>query len=131
MEKSGFSSILNKKDMDQNILNQIKTSLEDRKAELEKELSTLRESNGEVRYDDIGDEEDANAQEVTQYSDRLSIVTELEKHLQDVNKSLSMIEEGTYGICKYCKKEINPQRLLARPASSSCVECKATLQGER
>lgn len=117
--------------MDQEILKQIKQNLQQRKADLEAELAKVIDIDGEAVYEDIGDDEDTNAQEVTQYSDRLSLVAELKKNLADVEKSLKKLDSGDYGLCKYCKKEINPQRLLVRPASGSCIECKATLQGER
>ena len=54
----------------------------------------------------------------------------LEKMLRDVGKSLKRIEEGSYGVCKYCDKPIDEKRLLARPTSSACVECKKTLTDE-
>lgn len=128
--KACFQSRLIFNHMDKAILDQIREKLEARKSELETELSTIANQEGIATFEDIEDDEDVNAQEVSQYSDRLSLAAELKKHLDDVNKSLKKIDEGSYGICKYCKKEINPQRLLARPASGSCVECKATLQGE-
>ena len=116
--------------MDKEIFEQIKANLLKRKEELEKELSKISQD-GQAKYEDIGDDEDLNAQEVRDYSDRLALVAELNKHLDDVNNSLKKIEEKGYGVCKYCKQDINPQRLLARPASSSCVKCKAVLQGEK
>ena len=119
--------------MDATILSQIKEKLQQRQAYLEQQLAKLSSSDEhgvEAMYEDIGDDEDVNAQEVAQFSDRQSLVAEFSTNLEDVKKSLKTIEEGTYGTCKYCKKEINPQRLLARPSSGSCVECKATLQGE-
>ena len=38
--------------------------------------------------------------------------------------------EGNSATCKYCKNPIDPKRLEARPASSSCVTCKKTLTQE-
>jgi len=116
--------------MDAEILKQIKEKLELKKVDLEKELTNHSQKDGEANYEEIGDDEDENAQEVSNYSDELSIVAEMQKHLDDVNKSLSKIEKGEYGICKYCNKEINPEHLLVRPSSGSCIDCKSTLQGE-
>lgn len=116
--------------MEQEIQDQIKQKLEERQKELETELSKIADETGVAVYEDIEDDEDVNAQEVSQYSDRLALAAELKKSLDDVKKSLQKIEAGEYGKCKYCGKDINPQRLLARPSSGSCVECKATLQGE-
>jgi RNA polymerase-binding transcription factor DksA len=68
--------------------------------------------------------------EVSEYSDELSLDARLEKELRDVQKALESIEKGTYGICKYCKKDIQEKRLEARPASSSCISCKKVLTQE-
>jgi len=116
--------------MEKEILEQIKQKLTDRKKDLELELAKITDHDGDAAYEDVGDDEDVNAQEVTQYSDRISLTAELKKNLEDVEKSLKKIDSGKYGVCKYCKKEINPERLLVRPSSGSCIECKATLQGE-
>lgn len=116
--------------MDAKIIKDIEGTLLIRKKELEKKLGAISNKKGEAVYVDIEDDEDVNAQEVSQYSDNLSLVAELKKNLDDVNKSLKQIKEKGYGVCKYCKKDINPERLKVRPASGSCVECKTTLQGE-
>ncbi len=56
-----------------------------------------------------------------------SLENTLKKLLRDIHKALERVEEGTYGICKYCSKKIHEARLRARPASSSCIVCKKTL----
>ena len=120
--------------MDDKDLKEIKDKLLARKDNLEAELakiSTSGEKGAEANYEDIEDDEDVNAQEVSQFSDRLSLVAQLSKNLDDVNKSLKKVDEGGYGVCKYCKKDINPKRLIARPSSGSCISCKAILQGEQ
>ncbi|WKZ24813.1 MAG: DnaA N-terminal domain-containing protein [Patescibacteria group bacterium] len=75
-----------------------------------------------------GDESDENAQEVEQYTTNLETDKVLEKTLSDIKSALESIDKGTYGICKYCGNEIEEKRLLIRPFSSSCVECKKKLQ---
>lgn len=79
-------------------------------------------------FPDYGEESDENAQEVGQYSTNIATEDILEKTLRDVDLALKQIDEGTYGICKYCHQEIDEKRLLARPFSSSCVKCKSQLQ---
>lgn len=120
--------------MDAKIKEDIKQTLLQRKADLEEELAKIShqdDGNAEANYTDIGDDEDENAQEVTQYADNQSLVAQLSKSLEDVEKALDKIDSGDYGVCKYCKKDINPERLKVRPASGSCIDCKATLQGEK
>lgn len=46
-----------------------------------------------------------------------------------IREALDRIENGTYGICERCGKEISEKRLLARPVTTLCIDCK-TLQEE-
>jgi len=114
-----------------------KQILDAEKLRLETELSKFShrnqkstEENFEVDFQDAGDTEDENASEVAQFSDNLSLEEELEKALRDVESTLKQIEKGEYGVCKYCHQPIDERRLLARPTSSSCIQCKKTLTQE-
>lgn len=77
-----------------------------------------------------GDTDDDNAVESTALSDDVAVVDRLQEELRDVRKAIESIEDGSYGVCKYCKKPIDIKRLIARPESSSCVACKKTLTQE-
>ena len=88
------------------------------------------EPDTQVDFKDVGNEEGDNASEVAQFSDNLSLEEELEKALRDIASAIKMIEAGTYGTCKYCKLPIDERRLLARPTSSSCIQCKKPLTQE-
>jgi len=45
-----------------------------------------------------------------------------EKELQDINGALHAMEEGTYGICSVCGKDIPFERLEAVPTTDRCIE---------
>jgi len=115
-------------------LNEIKKELLRQKEQIIDDLKGLsREDDHEnddrsAKFPEYGDKPDENAQEISDYS--TSIVTEkvLEKSLDDIEKSLKRIEDGTYGICKYCGNPIAEKRLLARPTANSCINCKTELQ---
>jgi len=106
------------------------------KTRLEKDLGVFTTPNPHNKDDydadfpNLGDSMDENAAEVAAYSDRLSLERKLEDSLADVNKALARIEAGDYGKCKYCDKEIPAERLLARPVSGSCIDCKSRLQAQ-
>jgi len=110
--------------------------LEEQKTKLEGELAKFTKKSSHVAddydttYPEYGDKEDENAAEVADYISNKPIEENLEKTLRDVNKSLERIEKGNYGVCKYCTKLIEEKRLLARPTSSACVECKKTITQE-
>ncbi len=123
--------------MDEGFVSAMKLALLDEKSKLEGELSKFAHRNPKATDEDfdtnfpnLGDKEDENAAEVAAYSDNLSLEGELEKQLRDVIGALKMVEDGVYGICKYCKQEIGQARLTARPTSSSCIDCKKTLTQE-
>jgi len=117
-------------------LAEINKTLLEEKTKLEGELAQFTNKSQHVaddfdtKFPEYGDKEDENAAEVAEYINNLPVEEGLEKTLRDVNKSLERIEKGTYGICKYCDKPIEEKRLLARPTSSACVECKKTITQE-
>ena len=43
--------------------------------------------------------------------------------LQQIDQSLSRIDEGTYGLCTHCGNPIPEKRLEAVPWTPYCVEC--------
>jgi len=122
--------------MSKAFLKDIEAQLNEEKERLERELAEFTTQNPKNKSDydasfpSMGDKEDENAEEVATYSTNLTLERTLESSLRDVNKALDRLKEGTYGICKYCNKQIDEKRLRARPASSSCIECKKSLTQE-
>ncbi len=48
--------------------------------------------------------------------------------LAQVEAALRRLDEGTYGICQNCGREINPERLEALPYTAYCIECASQIQ---
>lgn len=46
------------------------------------------------------------------------------KLINKIKKTLSRIENGTFGMCETCGEEIVKKRLKARPVTTQCIECK-------
>lgn len=119
--------------MNQVTLNKIREQLLQEKEKLETQLeqfsarSTKNPDDFNAVFPQFGEKEEDNAVEVAQYSDNLTLERTLEAALRDVKNALENIQKGTYGICKYCKKPIDERRLIARPTSSSCINCKKQL----
>lgn len=117
-------------------LTKIKDLLLQEKSTLEKELGKFAKKNKNVTGDynsnfpDYGDKDDENAAEVAEYAAELPLEESFEKTLRDNVQALKRIEDGTYGICKYCKKQIDEKRLVARPTSNACVSCKKAITQE-
>jgi DnaK suppressor protein len=60
--------------------------------------------------------------EMFERSRDLSIVQDLEAQLVEIDHALSRLEHGTYGRCEACGREIDSERLQARPATRFCLE---------
>lgn len=116
--------------MDKKTLDQLKTMLLEEKTKLEGELLQFAKRNPQdptdfnADFPQLGEKEDENASEVAEYSKDLTLERTLESALRDVEKALGRFDDGTYGLCKYCGKQIDEKRLLARPTSNSCIDCK-------
>ena len=134
--KAALASVKQKNALAVDFLNQITNRLTVEQAKLENELNKFARRNPRVAGDfnstfpDYGDKDDENAAEVADYAANISIEQDLEKTLRDVATALKKIADGTYGVCKYCGKPIEAKRLLARPTSSACVECKKAITQE-
>ena len=122
------------KELDKKTITQIKKDLINRKKQILEDLELIAKKDAnkkdehEARFPDFGDKVDENAQEISEYSTNIATEKVLESTLRDINNALRRIEKGTYGMCKYCKKEINKKRMIARPVASTCVKCKTKLQ---
>ena len=46
------------------------------------------------------------------------------KLIKKMNEALVRIDEGTFGRCEVCGKEISEKRLMARPVTTLCIDCK-------
>lgn len=120
--------------MDQKKIDKIKKELLEQKRQIEEDLAGFTKKDAHekdehrTQFPNYGDKNDENVQEVGEYTTNLATEKILEKSLRDINDALARIEKGAYGICKYCGKEIEEKRLLARPVSSACVKCKNELQ---
>jgi RNA polymerase-binding protein DksA len=55
----------------------------------------------------------------------ISILSNLSNTIATINEALYRIEQGSYGICEECKKEISVARLDAMPTACLCIECRS------
>ncbi len=119
--------------MDTNFLATIQKNLGEQEIKLQAELEELTGQAGkqgayQMAPPDYGSDEDENSAEVEAFTNDLSVKEVLESSLRDVRGALERIGKGTYGVCKYCQQPIDERRLQARPASSSCINCKQALK---
>jgi DnaK suppressor protein len=51
-----------------------------------------------------------------------SLANSLRDQLDDVEKALTALDEGRYGLCEVCQQPIADARLEAMPATRRCIE---------
>jgi len=106
-------------------MNKIKQSLVERKNELEEQLAQMHEDqHPEPGGHDVGDQAISSIMENLRNSLQN---TELSEYNRIVN-ALRMIEEGTYGICIDCGKNISVKRLESYPNATRCVVCQEAFE---
>ena len=54
----------------------------------------------------------------------MSIAQGEAREINQIDSTLKKIEEGKYGVCDCCGRDINKHRLMAIPFVSLCVKCK-------
>lgn len=95
-------------------LTEQKNSLEDR-VEHTEEFDTTELSN----YDNHPAD---NATDLFDQERGMALTQFKEEELDDVNAALAAIEEGTYGKCTVCGKDIPYERLEALPTALTCID---------
>lgn len=59
-----------------------------------------------------------------------SILERVAAELADVERAIKRADEGTYGICEACGREIAPARLETKPEARFCVDDQAAAERE-
>jgi DnaK suppressor protein len=96
------------------------------RAELERERALLRDKVQELdaKGDDL--EYDGNfadsAQVAAEMGENRVLYDQLRRDLDDIEKALARMDEGSYGTCEVCGKEIGADRLEVMPSTRVCID---------
>ena len=112
-------------------LEKFKTLILEKRAVLTAELLEAKE-----KADEVLSNNSTNAIYSSHMADAGSDQQEMEKnyymmnrennYLQYLERALSMIVEGSFGLCTSCGELIDKERLIEVPHTSSCFDCKST-----
>src|SRR5262245_22681337 len=88
------------------------------------ELEDLRNSKARDTLGDTADAAfDSGNEEIA------SPLAELEaRELNQIERALERIKQGTYGLCEHCQSKIPVARLNALPYSTTCVACQRDME---
>ena len=104
-----------------------KAQLIEERAKLVHQMDELGSNeHGDLRPDlDFG-EGFADAAAITaERTEVMGLAAALKEQVEAVDVALIRIEEGTYGTCANCGKDIGATRLEFRPMSTWCIDCKS------
>ncbi|MEK9177228.1 MAG: TraR/DksA C4-type zinc finger protein [Patescibacteria group bacterium] len=116
--------------MDTKTLADFKYRLEKEKELLETELRGLGARNpsnpsdwvpAKPEGDEFGADRNDNADIIENMQDDNASMNELEGRLNTVIGALGRMDKGSYGVCEACGDPIQPERLKANPAASTCI----------
>ena len=103
--------------------------LSDLRAQLQEERDDLLQQLAElgVGQGAAGLTYDANfadsSQVTAEKGENEALAATLQEALAHVDDALTRMDEGTYGKCVKCGKDISPARLEAMPSSTRCIDC--------
>ena len=105
------------------LLTSLRASLTEERDQLRRQLEELGADGGGVSFD----ENFADSGEVAaQQGEAMTLASSLQDQLDDVERALAKMDDGTYGQCENCGKEIGEARLEAIPNARHCIDCAST-----
>ena len=93
----------------------------DRVQALTIELALLAGDLGDANGDDEHDPEGATL--AFERARVAALLADAESNLKDLDRALTKLADGNFGICEVCGTEISQARLEARPATRICITC--------
>lgn len=111
-----------------------KKKLEKFRKILTKQLDDIDHSKDQIKkeiivQDQFADVTDRASHEIDQQFDLR--IRERERILANkIKKTLEKIDAGEFGVCEQCGDDISEERLLARPVTDLCINCKTQQEHE-
>jgi DnaK suppressor protein len=113
-------------------LNEMKTRLEAKRAELQQSIADLTEAHpepvGPIEASEGPQDFEDVAVDFLETQQEQSILVNQQALLTEVEDALKRIEDGTYGKCVNCGRPIPEKRLEAIPWAARDVKCEEQLE---
>lgn len=109
-------------------ISRFKDALENERARVVAAIENIRNENPGSVEDETGEEtyDQHLADVATAMHDReldYGLAENEQQLLSEIDAALQRIDDGTYGTCSNCGKEIQPERLEALPWAQLCIDC--------
>ena len=110
-------------------LERIQRDLLEMKAKISSGALEPGDTNLRSDREDVLDSGDVATVELTQ-SFTIRLREREEKLLKKTDAALERIKAGSYGTCEECGEDIELKRLVARPVTTLCIDCKSRQEAE-
>lgn len=90
-------------------------------------LYELRHLQEEIQGE-IDVEADEGDEQITEHETAAILIAMLERKIQDIDRALDSLESGAYHSCARCGRQIEEERLIAKPDARYCIECQQAVE---
>jgi RNA polymerase-binding transcription factor DksA len=103
---------------DQSLLSTVRSDLTDERDRLEAQIGALEPGGGSSFDDNFAD----SGQVAAEQGENKVLAQQLRSELDEVERALAKLDDGTYGKCETCGDPISEARLEAMPATRYCIQ---------
>lgn len=104
---------------DQTIPSSVRGQLTAEREHLAAQIDALEPGRNNSQVDDNFAD---SGQVAAEQGENQALAAQLRNELDEVERALAKLDDGTYGSCETCGKEILPARLEAMPAARFCID---------
>jgi DnaK suppressor protein len=87
-------------------------------------LAELAELQRDRLTDSAGDDQADTGTKTFEREQEISLANNILERINQVERALERLDEGSYGWCERCGNQIPVERLAAFPSATLCVTCK-------
>ena len=107
---------------------EIRAALRERHSELRTEydqtVADIAELQRDRLTDSAGDDQADTGTKTFEREQEISLANNILERINQVERALERLDEGSYGWCERCGNAIPVERLAAFPSATLCVSCK-------
>jgi DnaK suppressor protein len=111
--------------LDEKRLQRNRKWLEDARVRFQTDLVRMESAGSQVDRPGLGTHMADQATEVFEQARDLAVSQRLSLTLGLIDKALTKMQDGNYGKCEVCGRDIDPARLKALPYAVLCMTCQA------
>jgi RNA polymerase-binding transcription factor DksA len=111
--------VTNEAELSEAVASSLRGRLEEEAEQLDAQLRELGRDESSLDYDDNFAD---SGQVAAEQGENQALAARLRDQLDDVELALRKLDEGTYGRCEVCGREIGEARLEVMPAARFCID---------